>query len=756
MRNIIISIFLVIIISSAQMSSVAYPDDPFAGIENPAYMGILETNMFAARAYGRENTLGSIAIAGNGYFLGTLFNEDRYSLDWGLAVGDKIGGMGYIDRTLWLDGKKIHSWRAGVISRPIRWLSWGITYSEYFGQDFRTGMAIRPATDRITLWADMLTDKDFKSQSFIVGGEILPIDGIHLYGSYDIDSKTAYFGARFDFGHLSISGGSDQNGDFPFAQTVLSSKRFRSLIPFRTKSVKLTLKGSYPESPSVFGKKCFRRTMDAVGKIVDDERVNRIIIRDEGALLTFAQREELRNLFARFKARGGKIIVYADNLGNGGMYLYSIADTICLPPAGDINFYGIGAEITYYKGLLDKIGVKADMIHIGEYKTAAEPYSADSMSRQMREEITKILARIDTTIVEAVADGRNVSRDMVRKWIVDAPQTAQSAVHIGMIDTVAYFDEFKNFSGWKKATSITTYSRESDELAIRWDEPPQIAIIPVEGSIIHGASAPTGFLSSKSAGDKSLTKIIEKVANNRKIKGVILRIDSPGGSAFASDQIWHSARKCGEKKKVWASMGSYAASGGYYIASAADKIFADETTITGSIGVLGGKFSIAGLYQKLGLRKESVYMSPNANLYSLLDTFSTAQRERMRQNMEQSYSLFKSRVLLGRKDLTPRALEKIAQGKVHTGKDAVQNGLVDNIAGIYDVEKRMAQTLEIENDYEITQFSQYTSFDLWEFFKKYSILPRYLHKFVEDKNLPIEISSEENLWYIVPYILELK
>ncbi len=754
MRSIIPFVFLTFVLIFAQLSSVAYPDDPFSGIGNPAYLGALETDVFAARAYDKENTTGSIAIAGHGYLIGTDFDQNRYSFYWGLGLGSRSGGIGYVDRTVWLDNEKVHMWRAGIISRPIRWLAWGASYSEFFGQDFRTGIAIRPATDRITLWADMISDKNFNEQKFIVGGEILPIDGVHLYGSYDIDGKTAFVGARFDFGHLSLSGGADQDGDSPFAQTMLSSKRFRSLLPFRAKSIKLVFKGSYPESPSIFGKKCFRRTIDAISKLVDDEKVKRIVIKDDGASFTFAQREELRNVLKRFEARGGKILVYAEKLGNGGMFLYSIADTICLPPAGDVNFIGIGGAITYYKGLLDKIGVKADMVHIGKFKTAAEPYSADSMSEQMRSEITAILARIDTSIVEAVADGRNVGVDMVRKWISDAPQTASSAKNIGIIDTVAYFDEFKIFSGWKKATSIGTYLDENDKLAYRWNESPAIAVIPVEGSIIHGSSAPAGFLSSRSVGDKSLVKIIERAAKDKNVKGIILRIDSPGGSAFASDQIWHAARKAHHKKPVWTSMGSYAASGGYYIASAADSIFADETTITGSIGVIGGKFSIAGLYEKLGLRSETIYLSPNANLYSLTDTFSNAQRDRYRQNMEQAYGLFKNRVLEGREKLTPHGLEKIAQGKVHTGTAALENGLIDRIAGISDVQKEMAENLEIDNDYVVKHFSQYSSFDFWELLGKLSLLPKIFQR-TNGERFPA-FSSDENLWFVVPYVLELK
>ena len=783
-----ISILFVLVIAQAQQFSVAYSENPVGGIQNPGYFSTIDGSMFEAFVDKDDKYFDSKKFGGifannfipfgfdiSSYDIGDG-DESITSVWWGLSLGGEKGGIGYLDKYYFQNGAHRHSCRVGLISHMARWLSWGATYSEDYnidslysgsnfnidvmnkslGQEIRTGLALRPNAEFLTIYGDAIFNHDFEYKNAIVGGEIIPYKGIHLLGSYDIENKQAYLGLRFDIGHISVSGynGSSDNDNISGAAVVISERRFKSILPYRAKSIKLTLDGSYSESPSLLGGKSFDRLATRVAKIVDDPSVEQIIIRLKEPSFTFAQYEELRDILQRFKNRGGKIKIFAENLGNGTMFLTSLADQICLPPAGGVNFFGIGAQLTYYKNFFEKIGVKADMIHIGEYKTAAEPYVADSMSPQMREEITSMLENIDTIIVKKVADGRDVPVDTVRRWIERCPLQAKSAKDNGVIDTVAYWDEFEKFSGWDKAKSINTYLFEHNEISYRWDSPPMIAVIPIEGSIVSGASSPGGFITGRTAGDKTVVKLIEKAAKNPKVKGIILRIDSPGGSAYASDLIWHSADKASEKKPVWISMGSYAASGGYYIASAGDSIFADLSTITGSIGVLGGKFTIGGLYDKLGLRKEPIYMSPNANIFSITDTFSTKQREVMRKNMENSYSLFKDRVLKGRQNLSPDSLEKIAQGKVHIGDEAVKIGLVDDIAGIVQVQNKFAKHLKLGRDYKIREYSPYEAFDWFGLAKKFVISSKIL-KLKQDFETFGNIQNDD-MWYLVPYYIELK
>ena len=696
---------------------------------------------------------------------------------WGLILGKKQFSLSYAEKYYFSGSHRRHHWQAGILSRFNRNLSWEISFCKGFVRDtlvevdedepaifgalseekyLRTGIAVRPYREYLTLWGDVIADGDFDYKDAVFGCEIMPARGIYLRGEYSLEKKYFRAGIRFDLGHTGVfaSAGKSYDKDFS-AGVILSEKRLPTILPYRAKRVKVTISGDYPESPKLFGGKSFRRLSDALYRVAQDSSVEELLIKLDSPSLTFAQYEEIRKILEKFKSRGGKIKIYAENLGNGTTYLVSLADRVCLPPAGGVQFFGIGAELTYYRGLFDKLGIRADMIHIGDYKTAAEPYYADSMSPQMREELTRILSHIDTLIVSAIASAKGISSDSVRKWMENSPMSPQDARKFGIITDVAYWDEFKDSVGWGEATSINTYLSETSPLSPRWDEPPKIAVIPVEGTIAHGASSPEGFLSGKVAGDKTVVKLLEKAAGDKSIKGIILRVDSPGGSAYASDLIWRAAVRAKEKKPLWVSMGSYAASGGYYISSAGDSIFADNSTITGSIGVVGGKFSIGGLYQKLGLSPQAIYLSPNANIYSLTDTFTTAQRELIRKYMEQSYSLFKERVLAGRKNLTPDSLESLAQGKAHTGTGAKLNGLVDEIAGLSEVERRMAHHLGLkEGEYQIYHCSPYEAFDWFEFVKKFAGV-------ATGKLSPLSLKMPEFpdadfLWYLVPYYIELK
>ncbi len=758
--------FAVFVISSitvsAQPWSIACPDDPAGGLGNPAYFGTLDGAMFQSFVTSIKNPVTDkidnsfYNVFGNPVLpFGVDFHgNDHYSLWWGLSIGDDKGGIGYHDRYTFIDGQKKHIWSVGLLSRPSRWLAWGATYGEGYQKDIRTGIALRPGVEFFTLWGDCLFDGEFEYRNALVGAEIIPLDGVHFRGSYDIENEEIWFGMRFELGHSALTASSNAETDNLSAGIILSSQRFRSLMPYRAKSIKLTLKGSYPESPSMLNGKSFRRLSDALTLVVDDPKTEEIIIKLYNPGLPFAQLEDLRGILERFQARGGKVTFFAEHLGNGSMYLTSAADRVCLPPAGSVIFNGIGIELTYLKGLLNKIGVQADIVHIGKFKTGYEQFYADSMSEQMHSELMKVLAHLDTIIVNQVAKGKNIPVETVRKWIEDTPHHSNRAMESELIDTIAYWDEFEEFSGWDKAKKLTTYLDEHDEITVRWDDPPAIAVITVEGSIISGYSGGGGFISGRTAGAKTIAKLLEKAKNDGKVKGIILRIDSPGGSAYASDIIWHAVRDAAEEKPVWVSQAAYAASGGYYIASAGDSIFSNITTMTGSIGVIGGKFSIHGLYDKLGIRKESIYLSPNANLYSLTDTFSTTQRELVRRSMEDSYNLFKERILTGRENLTADSLEALAQGQIQMGITAKSNGLIDEIAGISEVEKRFAKHLKLGDDYEIKHYTPYDAFDIFELIKKFALVPEW-RKISRDLEY-FNAMSKENLFYLMPYYLELK
>ncbi len=761
MKKVLFALVIAAISSATfcQMWSVAHPENAASGVANPAFYGTYEGTMFQTMLSGRKfgddtrNTVKSTLAMQFLNFGVDFYDEDDYNLWWALSAGSRGGGIGYRSDYHYLGETRQVDWTLGLYSRLARWLSWGAVYADA-AKEYRAGLAVRPGFENVTLFSDFVLDDDLEYQNSIVGAEIMPTRGVYLRGNYDIENEGAWLGLRFDFGHTSVSAYADDKFENFDAGITFAEKRFASPTRFKAKNVKLTLAGAYPETPKMLGKNSFRRLAADLTRLCEDNATEKIIIKLESPALTIAQLEEIRGIFEKFKARGGKIIIFAEELGNGGMYFASIADEVVLPPAGGINFCGIGAQSAYYKGLMDKVGLRFDVVHIGKFKTAFENFYADSMSAANRQEIAEILSHIDTLLTNGVAKSKNVTVEKVRSWHAKAPMHADVAVAEGLADTILYWDEFEKYSGWNKATSFAHYTNERDEAKIEWSEPPCIAVIPIEGSIMSGKSSGGGLFSSKTVGDKSMEKIIARAQKDPNIKGIILRIDSPGGSAYASDLIWHAAQNAKEKKPIWISMGSVAASGGYYIAAAGDSIFADRTTITGSIGVVGGKLTFGGLYNKLNVRNETISLSPTFNTYSLVDTFSTLQRELVRKSMEGSYALFKNRVLANRKNLTADSLEDLAQGKVHVGVAALNNGLVDAIAPLIEVERRFAKHLGIENRYDIKMLTPYNTFDFMGMLDEMSLLPSWA-LISRDIDFAQNV-SRENVFAVMPYFITIE
>ena len=750
----VLASFFLLSFSQDMSGSVAFPEIYNDFTINPGVTGIISANylhLLLSHETG-ENQF-SIYAGGKGYFLGGDYSGEVKHLISGIGFGNKRFGVGYYYRWIFRDDRKAYSWRLGFLARPYKWFSLGFCYSRNWGDKIRFGLALRPATEIITFSTDLdYNDKiDINSMRLILN----PIKGLYLYANWNT-GNTYGLGIRFDILHLSLMtcGNNDKNSKISF---TTFSRPLESILSPRIKNLKVTISGKYDEAPFLT-KKSFPKFVYNLSRVIlSDKRPDRLLIELDSPELSFAQYEELRELLKEYRQNGGKVILYTDGLANGSMFLASVADSLIMNPMGFVNFTGIGVEVIYMKRLLDKLGVKADFVQIGKYKTAAEQFIADTMSKYMREELMDFLSKIDTLIVSKVSEGRGKSVDLVRRWINDAPQTASGAKQAGMVDTLMYWNDFEKKYGWKKAKKLSYILRYRNPISYSWADKARIAIVTIDGAIIHGKSRPGDILWSKSAGDETICKIIKSASDDKNVKGIILRVNSPGGSAFASEMIWQAIKRAREKKPVWASMGSLAGSGGYYIPSAASKIYADRLTLTGSIGVIGGKFSIRGLLDKIGLNVNSIYLSPNANFWSYSDTFDIYQRERFRQNLEEVYKIFKERVLWGRGRLTPDSLEKLAQGRIYSGAKAKEIGLIDEIGGLQVAIRDMAKKLRIDKKYNIKFYNQYEKPKLIKYL-------RYIgldNELVEDLSL---ISSqitnrklfEDNIYYLMPYIIKLR
>ncbi|WP_299887947.1 signal peptide peptidase SppA [uncultured Lacinutrix sp.] len=460
----------------------------------------------------------------------------------------------------------------------------------------------------------------------------------------------------------------------------------------------------------------------AIDYATTDENIKGISIDNNYIMAGVSQTKALRDALLKFKESGKFIVSYGDVYSQKDYYLNSIADTIYINPVGVMEFKGLSTERLYFKDFQEKSGIKMEVVRLGKYKSAVEPYLENKMSDNNREQISTYLNGIWSEIKEEVSQSRNISTEQLDK-IADEllSRTPELALNSGLIDKIAYHDEYlkdiKKAIGLSDEKEINTIEIE-DYAEYAYSKKPykakaKIAVIYTEGQIFYGEG------DENSVGQGAVNKSLEKARNDDNIKAIVLRVNSPGGSALASELIWREIELTKRVKPVIVSMGDVAASGGYYIACNANKIFAEATTITGSIGVFGTLPNIEGLANKWGINAEQVVTNKNAVTYSLFEPMSDNQRAFVKEGINSIYDLFTNRVAQGR-NMTQEAVHEIAQGRVWTGKDALSNGLVDELGGLDTALAHAAELTEIE-DYKIIQYPVFEK-DLDDMLKGFGLI----------------------------------
>ena len=443
----------------------------------------------------------------------------------------------------------------------------------------------------------------------------------------------------------------------------------------------------------------------AIDYAATDEKIKGITIDNNFTMAGMSQTKALRDALLKFKESGKFIVSYGDVYSQKDYYLNSVADTLYINPVGVMEFKGLSTERLYYKDFQEKSGIKMEVIRLGKYKSAVEPYLENEMSDNNREQISAYLNGIWSEVKSEISVSRNITTEKLNT-IADnlESRTPELAVSSGLIDKIAYHDEYLN--GIKKALGIGNTKKintieiedYANYAAIKkpYVSKNKIAVIYTEGQIFYGEGDETYV------GQGAVNKSLEKARNNDKIKAIVLRVNSPGGSALASELIWREIELTKKVKPVIVSMGDVAASGGYYIACNANKIFAEPTTITGSIGVFGTLPNVKGLADKWGINAEQVVTNKNAVTYSLFEPMSDNQRAFIKESINSVYNLFTTRVAQGR-GMTKESVHNIAQGRVWTGTDALSNGLVDELGGLDQALEYAAELTEIE-DYMTVQY----------------------------------------------------
>lgn len=473
----------------------------------------------------------------------------------------------------------------------------------------------------------------------------------------------------------------------------------------------LNVSGSLPDySPDdataqIFGfgqSPSFSSMLAQLRKAKVDARIGAILLDINFPGIGWGKADELREAINDFKASGKPVFAYMEMGSNKEYYIATAADKIYLPPTGDVFINGFAAQAQFYKGSLDKLGVKWEDVHVGKYKSYNEQFTRTDHSDEAKEVVNAILDDYYNRVTNAIAQSRQKSPEDVKAIIDNAPYNAVEAQKQNLIDGAKYRDEvyaeLKNRLGYKEAddlrvTTTNAYKEVTPE-TLGLNNGERIAVIFASGIITPGKSADGTFGGSQSIGSDTIVKAVKDAADDKLIKAIVLRVDSGGGSALASDLMWHTLEYAKTKKPVVTSMGDVAASGGYYIACNSNKIVAEPSTITGSIGVVLGRPVLGGLYNWLGVSNEYVTRGKNAGIFREDREWTDDEKAVFQKSANFFYwDNFVPKVAQGR-GRTVEQIHEVAQGRVWTGFQAKEKGLIDEFGGLnraVEIAKELAQ-----------------------------------------------------------------
>jgi protease-4 len=457
-------------------------------------------------------------------------------------------------------------------------------------------------------------------------------------------------------------------------------------------------------------------------KAAEDESVKAVVVLVEGGSIGLAQTEEVRQAMKRLRKAGKEVYAHSDSLSMREYTLLCGASRLSVVPTADLWVMGLAGEGVYLRGLLDLLGVKPDYLTCGAYKSAAETFMRRGPSPEADKMQNWLFDSIYDTSVQLIADGRGMKPEKVRELIDNGPYQANGAKEAGLVDAVEHRQDFEAMLKSKYGKDIVFDKKygKKQQPKIDFSSPfaafkilgemmgqgkkketakNAVAIVYVDGPIVIGSGAASPF-SGSTARAVAIRKALAEVAHDDSIKAVVLRVDSPGGSAVASEIILDATRRVKAKKPFVVSMGNVAGSGGYYVACGADTIFADEATITGSIGVVAGKFATNAMWEKIGVTFKPYQRGKNAGMLSSDKIFTPEERKRMQAWMDEIYDVFKGHVVAIRGKRLKKPIDELAGGRVYTGKQALELGLVDKLGTLRDAIDHVAAQAQLK-DYDI-------------------------------------------------------
>ncbi len=427
-------------------------------------------------------------------------------------------------------------------------------------------------------------------------------------------------------------------------------------------------------------------TVEMLHDIRDDPNVRGVVIDVRDVPGGQADLQSLRAAMLQLREQGRTVLVHVHGLSWRELVVASGADRVWMSPSGEVFLTGLGARLTYYGPALDKLGVEADLVSVGRFKTFGEPYLRGHPSRANREQLGELLGDLQKQVVELVAEGRGLDRHALLELLGTAPLSAEQALEAGLVDAVQYPDESSDAAQELLGEGLRVVPARAYLWVRGWqkwlrdaiDNRPSVAVVHLEGPIVQGREASAR---GPSIDSDQVVPVLGMLADNTDVRGVVLAVNSPGGSALASDLIARAVQRLGTRKPVVAVFGDVAASGGYYLSAPASEIIARDGTVTGSIGVVGGKVVVGRALARLGIHSESVDVGPDSGFLGPFEPFDSGQRRRFQASLQRAYARFLGIVSAGRKRPV-RAVEPYAAGRVWTGRQALERGLVDRLGGV--------------------------------------------------------------------------
>jgi protease-4 len=671
--------------------SPALADNAVATVINPAGLGTFRGSNLSINSSIKPDSFMIAAISAGRWGFGTVRSDSTTSfymstgyqpvksLMWGTRFGfvSKDGSNGS------------YNFDFGLMVRPSSWLSIGVTTNNLLGgtdkQELNCGAAFR-IMNYLTLGASSVYGNETWSHAALTA--TLAMKGIGFTTSYVPVDKTISAGVSVSFSNI----------EFGYLQPATNISTDKRIALWMGKDIK----------PTIFNAKKNVAVINIEGSLIDaipeftlmggrsgnqlanvlvqlrnaarDDDIRHVILRIGSLRAGLGMLDEIRSAVKDLRLYGKRTVACLEGVELSSYYLATSADRIVVEPLATWIMTGLSAEVPFYKGLFDKIGVKAEFEKVGEYKSYPEVFTGDSMSSAFRENEVMLLSGWYNYLLDNIVTDRGVDRDTLASVLDRGSLPLEEAVSKGLINSVGYYSDILEEVAGKseRTTNLLKRSYYNDN----WNRGSRVAIVIIEGTIIGGESFTDIFSGESFVGSKTICSILQKIRHDKGIRAVILRVNSPGGSGTASDQIWKEVRKIREAgKPVIASISDVAASGGYFVIADADAIVAGEGSVVGSIGVFAGKFVLKGLYDKLGIKKEIINFGANADVFSDYKEFSQEQRTTLKASLEEFYKGFLKRVSDGRK-ISIDSANVLGRGRIFTGSQAKARGLVDEIGGL--------------------------------------------------------------------------